>query len=82
MTNEGVDSPSTAVGEGWYKGVFGNEPAAHLRTKSIESMYPDITEIGRAVQTRKPVPPTALEIEASPGVWEPLIEYMKKRGGK
>jgi hypothetical protein len=67
-------------------GVGMNIPGTHttLRTKHTPDVNPDIhaPRGWEWWQTRKPVPPTALEIEASPGVWEPLIEYMKKRGGK
>jgi hypothetical protein len=59
--------------------------AKTLRKRYTDDLNPDMhqDEEGSAwYQTRKPVPPTALEIEAAPGVWEPLIEYMKKRGGK
>jgi hypothetical protein len=63
---------------GW---VVDKEQRAILRTKPTEDMGPDIN--GKlSWQTRNPVPPSALEIESTPGVWEPLIEYMKKRGGK
>lgn len=64
-------------------GVGMNVPGSHttLRTRHNETMNPDIhSPRGWGWwQTQKPIPPSALEIESTPGVWEPLIEYMKKR---
>jgi hypothetical protein len=59
-----------------------DERMAKLRTKSFnKELYPDLGAGDMEwYQTKKAIHPKNLEIEASPGVWEPLIEYMKKRG--
>jgi hypothetical protein len=67
--------------------VTAGTPKANLRTRTPKTVKPDVYQEeydrGEAwYQTKNPIPANALDIEAAPGVWEPLIEYMKKRGGK
>jgi hypothetical protein len=87
-TSDGIDYKIKSIDADGV--ILANKDIKTLRTKTPKGIRADIYQdfndkIDSSeswYQQKKPIPPKALEIETAPDVWEPLIEYMKKRGGK